>query len=190
MVLNVKNLRTFQLFLKLCAGYASQMININAISIDIGVDNKTIKHWFLVLESSFIIYFLQPHHRNFNKRLVKTPKLYFYDTGILCYLLGVKAPENLRTFHNRGALFENLIVTELIETRMNHNERTDDIYFWRNNTGNEVDIVFEEKNKISAIEIKSGRIINQDFFKGIKYFEELSGSSFGFGYLIYGGNQQ
>ena len=185
-IINVSNLHTFQKFMRIAAGRIGQLINFSNIANDIGVDLKTIKSWFSILETSFIIYFLPPHFNNFTKRLVKTPKLYFYDTGLACSLLGIKKKEDLMNHWAKGALFENMIITDMIKNYYNK-AQTPPIYFWRDNTGNEVDCLLDEGASIKNIEIKSSATINADFFKGLNYYNSISKNNPENSFLFYNG---
>ncbi len=183
---NINNLYTFERFIKLCAGRIGQLLNMSNLAIETGVDHKTISSWMGILESSFIIYRLQPHHRNFNKRIVKMPKLYFYDTGLASTLLGIQNEQQIDTNPYRGSLFENFVITELIKTRFNKAKQPD-VYFWRDNTGHEIDAIVENANTLFPIEIKSGKTITSDYFKGLSFWNKVSGQSGGA--VIYGGDQ-
>jgi len=154
--------------------------------VELGIDLKTVQSWFSILETSFIIFFLQPHHQNFSKRLLKTPKLYFYDTGLVCSLLGIKKQEDLDLHWAKAALFENLIIGDLMKNYYNRAE-TPPLYFWQDNTGNEVDCLIDESHLIKSIEIKSSSTINADFFKGLNYYKKSNENSRP--YLIYGGDK-
>ncbi|MEP5611133.1 MAG: ATP-binding protein [Cyclobacteriaceae bacterium] len=181
---NISNLALFDRFLKLCAGRVGQLLNLNSLGIETGVDHKTISSWISILESSFIIHLLRPHHQNYNKRLVKMPKLYFYDTGLACSLLGLQKKEHITTHPLRGSLFENFIVSEIIKNHLNENQ-IGNIYFWRDHTGHEVDVIIDNGRSLQPIEIKSGQTVNDDFFKGLKQWFKISGQSKGT--VIYGG---
>ena len=185
-IVNISNLFLFQKFMRLAAGRVGQLINYSSISAELGIDLKTVQSWFSILETSFIIFFLQPHFQNFSKRLLKTPKLYFYDTGLVCSLLGIKKQENVDLHWAKGALFENLIISDLMKNYLNRAE-TPPLYFWRDNTGNEVDCLIDESNRIKSIEIKSSSTINSGFFKGLNYYKKLNENSRS--YLIYSGDK-
>lgn len=185
-IININDLRVFQQFIRICAGRIGQLINFSSIGNELGIDHKTIKRWFSILETSFIIYFLHPWHKNFNKRIVKTPKLYFYDTGVASSLLKIKSTEQLDTHFAKGALFENLIINEIIKNNLNQGS-TLEIYFWRDNIGNEIDLIISEGNHYKPVEIKSGKTIHESFFKGLKYINKISSSKPENSYLIYGG---
>jgi predicted AAA+ superfamily ATPase len=184
---NITDLAAFEQFVRLCAGRVGQLLNMNNLAIEVGVDNKTIAAWVGVLESSFIIFLLRPHHRNFNKRLVKMPKLYFHDTGLACALLGIREAQDLPMHSYRGALFENLVISELQKWRA-HRGVSGGMYFWRNSTGNEIDLLIEDGQRITPIELKSGMTVQPGFFKGLEYWQKLSGQQEGT--VIYGGDMQ
>lgn len=175
---NITDLAAFERLLRLCAGRIGQLLNVHSLSIEAGVDAKTIAAWLGVLESSFVLFRLYPHHRNYNKRVVKMPKLYFHDTGLACRLLGIQSAGDLFQHYARGALFENLIVSELKKARFNQGYR-DNLYFWRDNTGHEVDVVLDQGDDLFPIEIKAGQTIIPDFFKGLSFFEKLTGRAGG-----------
>ncbi len=183
---NITDLNAFERFLRLCAGRIGQLLNMSNLAIETGVDSKTIASWFGVLESSFIIFRLQPHHVNYNKRVVKMAKLYFYDTGVACALLGIENAQQLNTHYSKGSIFENLIVTEFIKQRFNrgfdHN-----LFFWRDNVGHEVDIIAETSGGLFPIEVRAGQTITGDFFKNLQYWVKISNSKSGM--IIYAGNQ-
>ncbi len=182
---NITNLNAFEHFIKLCAGRIGQLLNMNSLAIETGVDNKTIASWIGILENSFILYRLQPHYKNFNKRMVKMPKLYFYDTGLVCYLLGIQNPEQL-TFHPlSGSLFENFIISELLKKRYNQG-KNQNLYFWRDNTGHEIDVIIENPEGLLPVEIKSGKTITLDYFKGLHFWQKISGTQYG--KIIYAGD--
>ena len=185
---NISNLAQFLKLLKLCAGRTGQLLNLTALSNDCGIDQKTVAAWLSVLQSSFIIYLLKPYHTNFNKRIVKTTKLYFYDTGVACSLLGISNAKQITTHAAKGPLFENMIVSELLKERFNAGT-ADNLYYWQDKTGNEVDVLIDNAGKLTVIEMKAGETIATDFFKGIEYFSSLKTGTVQ-KLLIYGGNQE
>jgi hypothetical protein len=185
---NISNLSQFTKLLKLCAGRTGQILNFTSLSNDCGIDQKTVAAWLGVLQSSYIIYLLKPYHGNFNKRIIKTPKLYFYDTGIVCSLLNISDAKQIVAHAAKGALFENMIVSELLKERFNAGV-ADNLYFWRDKTGNEVDILSDKAGKLTAIELKAGETISQDFFKGLEYFSSLNKNPVQ-KILLYGGKQK
>ena len=184
---NINNLGLFTKFIRMCAGRTGQILNTTSLANDCGIDQKIVIAWLSILQSSYLIYLLKPYHNNFNKRIIKSPKLYFYDTGIACSLLGIKSIEQVNFHATKGALFENLIVSELLKNKFNAGE-SDNLYYWRDKTGNEVDVITEEAEKLTAIEIKSGATISTDFFKGLNYFSALNTQSIE-KLLVYGGDQ-
>ncbi|HEY5407934.1 MAG TPA: ATP-binding protein [Ginsengibacter sp.] len=187
-IINVSNLHSFQRFMRLVAGRTAQLLNYSNIANELGHDLKTIKSWFSILESSFIIFFLQPHHKNYSKRLVKTPKLFFYDTGLACSLLGIKNEYEINLHWAKGALFENLIISDIAKNYLNKSQNPS-LFFWRDNTGNELDCLIEGALSLKRIEIKSASTIHPDFFKGLAYYNKLSNSTSENSFLIYSGNK-
>ncbi len=183
---NISNLNAFERFLKLCAGRIGQLLNLSGIAIEAGVDSKTIASWISVLESSFIIYLLKPHHANFNKRLVKMPKLYFCDTGLACSLLSIRNSEQLITHPLKGSLFENYVINDMVKERYNNNKPLD-LYFWRDSTGNEIDVVIDQGSDLYPIEIKAGKTITSDYFKNFQFWKKATG--FEYGTVIYAGQE-
>lgn len=182
----ITDLLVFERFVRLCAGRTGQLLNMNSLAVEAGIDSKTVASWISVLESSFIVYRLKPHYKNFNKRLVKMPKLYFHDTGLACALLGIREPQTLNLHTSRGALFENFIISEILKSRLSNGHQPD-IYFWRDSRGHEIDLLMEEKGKLLPIEIKSGMTVQPEFFNGLEYWRKLSGEEAGT--LVYGGEQ-
>ena len=184
---NIGNLLLFERFLSLCAGRVGQELNFTQLSNEVGADVKTIQSWMGILQASYIVYLLPPFFKNFNKRLTKTPKLYFYDTGLACNLLRISDPNILIQHPFKGALFENFLVTELLKNRFNQGQRSN-LYFWRESSGNEIDVLIDEGLRQIPIEIKSGQTINSDWLKGLKYWQTLTKQSTGNSYVIYGGD--
>ncbi|HEX9972486.1 MAG TPA: DUF4143 domain-containing protein, partial [bacterium] len=185
---NVQDLNKFQTFLKLCAGRAGQLFNASAIANEIGVNYKTIQSWLSILEASFIVFLLPPFYKNYNKRLTKSPKIYFYDTGLICSLLGIRSAEELNFHYLRGEIFESMIISEIKKYLINSNSHAG-LYFWRDNTGHEVDCLIENGSKITSVEIKSSTTLNSDFFKGLKFWQDLTGESSDRSVLVYGGTE-
>jgi predicted AAA+ superfamily ATPase len=185
-ITNISDLSKFQLFLKLCAGRIGQLLNMSSLASDCGVTHSTINSWISILEASFVVFLLRPHHQNFNKRLVKQPKLYFYDTGLASHLLGLHKSEDLVSHYMRGALFENFVVADLIKQRYNQG-RESNLNFWRDNHGHEVDVVISAGENLIPLEIKSSQTISSEQFKSLSYWYELTGKK-NDGYLVYAGN--
>lgn len=183
---NITNLGTFQLFLKMCAGRTGQLLNLSSLANDCGITHNTAKSWLSILESSFVVFLLRPHHVSFNKRLVKMPKLYFIDPGIACSLLGIEDKRQLESHPLRGSLFESLIITEMMKYRLNRGH-SPQLYFWRDKAGHEIDCLLEMERRILPIEIKSGKTIVDDYFRDIRYWNELSKHSKRDAAVVYGG---
>lgn len=188
-LINIKDTSRFRLFLKLCAGRTGQLINLSSLGNDVGVSHTTISEWLSILETSYIVFRLSPHHQNFSKRLIKSPKIYFHDVGLLCWLLGINVSKELSVHPLRGQIFENLIIADAYKYFCNQG-RVPSLYFWRDNKGLEVDLLFEQGNQLHPVEIKSGATIVSNMFKNIKKWKELSGDSCGPLRLIYGGEQR
>jgi len=187
-IVNVKDLRVFRQFLAACAGRTGQIINFNELGNILGIDSKTVKSWMGILEASFIVYLLPPYHRNFDKRIVKSPKLYFYDTGLACSLLNINSPENLDAHFAKGALFENMVIMELLKRTL-HSASRPAFYFWQDSNMREIDLLMEEGPVLKAVEIKAGKTINQSFFKNLSAFRSLAGAENVELFLVYGGEQ-
>jgi predicted AAA+ superfamily ATPase len=187
-LLKVQELSLFQRFVRLCAGRTGQLLNLSGLAAECGVTHNTAKAWIAVLEASYILFLLQPHHANFNKRLVKTPKLYFYDTGLACWLLGLQHHQQVSTHPLRGALFETLVISELAKQRLNAGERPE-LYFWRDSNGNEIDVIMDTGSHLLPIEIKSGVTVAGDFFSGLRKWRQLAGEQAGRQLLVYGGEE-
>jgi hypothetical protein len=186
-ILNVGDLEIFRRFLGLCAGRSGQLLNLSTLAADCGITHTTARRWLSVLEASFIVWILRPHHKNFNKRLVKSPKLYFVDPGLLCYLLHIRSPQELSLHSARGAVFETYVVSELIKRSL-HLGKESSIYFWRDSGGNEVDILLDGEKGIVPVEVKSGQTVAADFCKGLDYWKKISGAKSESAGLIYGGD--
>ncbi len=188
-LINVRDLSTFQRFLRMCAARSGQLLNLSSLAADCGITHNTAAAWISVLEASYIIHLLRPHYRNFNKRLVKSPKIYFCDVGLAAWLLGIHKPEEM-TFHaQRGNLFETLIVSELLKQCW-HDGRPSNLYFWRDSKGLEIDLVLEQGEQLLPIEIKSGATIAADFTDNLKKWSQLNGNPQQQSWLIYGGEQR
>ena len=185
-IVAVKNLGTFRLFLKMCAARCGQAINYTAFANDCGISPNTVKGWMNILEASFIIFRLYPYYKNYSKRLVKSPKLYFYDTGVACSLLDITEPEALMTHSLRGSIFESWVIGELKKKYANVH-RNAPLYYWKNNQGTEIDLIVEKLEQIVAVEIKSGKTLSSSFFKGLHNFSQIARNDVSDRYLVYGG---
>ena len=170
-LLNVKDLTKFVKFLGLCAGRTGTELNRNSLAVETGVTIATIESWLSVLQTSYIIWLLPPWSTNINKRLTKSPKLYFYDTGLLCTLLGIKNSKQLDTYPIKGAIFENLVLNNFVKRAYNKGEKPK-FSFFRDKTGREIDLIIESGVGLRLIEIKSSTGFNPDYFKNIRYFEK------------------
>lgn len=185
-VKNILDLDLFQRFIRLLAGRIGQLFNQNSLGVELGLNNKTINAWMSVLETSFIAYRLNPYFENFNKRLVSTPKVYFYDTGLASHLLGIKTKEELDIHFAKGSLFENLVINELLKVELNKGKRPQ-FYFWRDTSQHEIDILIQNGTALEAIELKSGKTIQPDYFKGLNYLKKIRPTTNL--HLVYGGDQ-
>ena len=170
---NITNLAMFQRFLKVCASRVGQEVNYTSIGNDTGVDQKTVLSWFGILEASFIAFRLQPFYNNLGKRLTQMPKLYFYDTGLCCSLLELETESHVNTHPLRGALFENLIVLELLKARFNNGQRSN-LFYWRDRTGNEIDVLLDQSAQVVPVEIKTSATFTTDYVKGINYWKKIN----------------
>lgn len=186
LLINLHDESAFYRFLRLCATRAGQLVNFEDLSRDTGVSNTTIKRWLSLLETSYIIYFLQPYYKNFSKRIIKSPKLYFYDCGLLSNLLNINekvAPEN----PYYGVLFENMMVSDLIKTNY-HKNLGRNYWYWRSSHGKEVDLLYEQNNKIHTYEIKASSTVKSKFFANLQFFESITVDQTTHPTLIYGGD--
>jgi len=187
LIKNITDLSTFQTFIKMCAARTGQLLNLSSLAIDCGITHNTAKSWISVLETSFIIFLLRPHYKNFNKRLIKMPKLYFYDPGLVCSLLGIDTKKQLLTHSLKGNIFESFILSEVLKNRYNKGSDSD-IYFWRDKTGHEIDCIIEKSNKLIPVEIKSGKTLTKDQLKNLIYWNKLSKGNPKNSYIVYGGD--
>ena len=188
-VINIKDLLTFQRFMKLCAGRTGQLINASEIGRDCGVSYHTVNAWLSLLAASYLIHLLPPYYENFSKRIVKSPKLYFIDTGLACSLLDIESPKQLNSHYLRGGLFESFVISEILKRRYNQGRRSN-CYFWRDRTGQEIDCIVESGDRRIPIEIKSGSTIRSDFFKQSTYWSKLTDQPAEDMLIVYGGKEQ
>jgi predicted AAA+ superfamily ATPase len=185
---HIGDINKFILFLKMCAGRIGQLLNLSSLANECGIAVSTAQAWLSVLEASYIIYLLKPDHNNYSKRLVKTPKLYFYDTGVACSLLNIIQVEQIATHFLRGALFENLVINEFVKKSLNTGQEPQ-LSFWRDKTGNEVDLIELIGGKQYAYEIKSGSTYSTDYFKGLRYWATHSHAETDACNVIYAGEE-
>jgi predicted AAA+ superfamily ATPase len=188
-MVNVRDLSTFQRFVRMCAARTAQLLNLAGLAIDCGISHNTAASWLSVLEASFIIHRLEPYHVNFGKRLVKTPKLYFYDSGLAACLLGIQNAGQLAIHPQRGPLFETWVVAELLKARYGR-ALGSNLFFWRDRSGREVDILIEQGATLVPVEIKSGQTVQPDFFQGIEDWRRISGQTNNEAWLVFGGDRE
>jgi predicted AAA+ superfamily ATPase len=187
-IVNVGDLEAFGRFVRLCAGRNGQLLSLSSLANDCGITHTTAGRWISILEASFLVHLLRPYHANFGKRLIKSPKLYFLDTGLLCYLLRIQSPEDLRLHASRGPIFESFVISELIKSFL-HQGKEPDLYFWRDSTGHEIDAVVDQGSERVAVEIKSGETVAADFFAGIDFWRKLVGNPEAPAALVSGGDR-
>lgn len=185
----IKDVQLFQNFLGLCATRAGQLLNLSSLANECGISQPTAKSWLSALENSYILFQLFPYHENFSKRIVKTPKLYFYDTGLLCYLLKISTSDQIIAHPIKGNLFENMMISEYVK-RIHHKYNFQDVWFWRDSTGHEVDLIIQNGLQLNLVEIKASQTIMSDMFDGLNRLEKLSGKKDIIKTLVYGGNEQ
>ncbi len=171
-LINIHDFNKFTNFVKLCAGRTGQILNLNHLAKDSGISHTTAKSWLSILEQSYILFLLRPYYENFNKRIIKSPKLYFYDTGLISYLLDIRKPEDI-TETQKGSLFENLIVSDKIKQNQ-HQYLLKEYWYWRDSNGNEVDLLDKEASKFNVYEIKSSKTIQSKMLKGLDYFDKIT----------------
>lgn len=187
-LLRVQDLHTFETFVRLCAGRVGQLLNLTSLANDAGVSPTTARDWISLLETSFVVFRMNPYHSNISKRLIKSPKLYFYDVGLAAYLCGIEEERHLETHPLRGQFFENLVVADLLKRRFNSG-RDNRLCFYRDSTGNEVDLLYPIGPNFLPIEIKAGRTISAEHFKGLKKFGEVRTDNGPVGMVVYGGEE-
>lgn len=184
----VKDLFQFHRFLRLCAGRTGQIVNFNSISNELGIDHKTVKEWISIAAASYIIYLLPPYHKNFSKRIRKSPKLYFIDVGLAAHLIGIQNKEQLKIHPLKGELFETFVVIEFLKNRFNRGKRSN-LHYFRDSSGNEVDLILDTGLQPVPVEIKSAKTFNNDHLKGLNYFSNLVKGDNG-SVLIMGNNRR
>jgi uncharacterized protein len=185
-VKNIGNLTNFQRLLQLLAGRVGQILNLSSIANDVGVTYKTIDSWISLLESTYIVFRLQPYYENYGKRVIKSPKIYFYDTGLVCYLLGIDSEKELSTHSAVGSIFENMIVVD-VKKQIFNTRSSSHLYFWRDSDKNEIDLLIKNGDRLHPIEIKLGSSFNSDYLKGIKVWNNLQKKQEN-SYVIFRGN--
>jgi predicted AAA+ superfamily ATPase len=188
LISNIGDVEAFQRFMRLCAGRSGQILNITSLASDCGITSVTARKWLSILECSFIIKLLRPHYKNFNKRLIKSPKIYFTDTGLMCHLLKIRSTDELRISDMRGAVFETWVIGEFIKNYYNR-RREPDIFFWRDAGANEIDLIISKGNELLPVGIKSSRTFNDKLIKELNFWRSLTGNPKHPGVLIYGGDK-
>ncbi len=189
-MINVVDLDTFQKFIRLCAGRTGQVLNLTSLGNDCGISHNTAKAWISILQASYIVFLLQPYHSNFNKRLIKSPKLYFYDSGLACSLLRIKSADELFDHYNKGGLVEGFIIADFYK-QYYHNGQEPGLFFWRDSAGHEIDCIIEESNRLVPIEIKAGETFSPRFFDALLYWKnDVVESADMTGFVVYAGNQE
>jgi predicted AAA+ superfamily ATPase len=186
---NIGNLSKFKRFLTLVAARVGQILNVTSLADDCGINYKTATEWLSILEASYIIFLLQPHYKNYNKRVTKMPKIYFYDTGLLCSLLNIEKATQVDTHFLKGGIFESFVIIDILKQRYNNAKKVG-LFYWRDKLGNEVDLIVEQSEGVIPIEIKVGQTVRSDFFKGLNYYNNLAQIDSKKSYVVYGGNEK
>ncbi len=190
LMINIANLDTFQTFIRLCAGRTGQLLNLTSLGNDCGISHNTAKAWISILEASYIIFLLRPYSNNFSKRLIKSPKIYFYDSGLACSLLRIKSADELRDHYSKGGLVEGFIISDILK-QYYHAGQEPGAFFWRDSAGHEIDCVLDEGGKLIPIEIKSSETFTPRFFDELSYWKnEVVKSPDMQSFVIYGGEQE
>lgn len=185
-LMEIRNAGLFEKFVRLCAGRIGQLLNLQSLGNDTGVSHTTAREWISILEASYILFQLPPWHANISKRLIKTPKLYFWDVGLAAYLLGLEEEKQVARDPLRGSLFENMVIAEIFKQQYNRGVRPR-AFFYRDRTGNEVDLVLERGQELALIEIKAGQTITKDYFRGMNQFKKIAAHRIAGGIIIYDG---
>jgi len=185
-VTNIGDLETFQRFVRLCAGRSAQLLNLSSLAADCGISHTTARHWISIMQAGFIVHLLPPHHTNFSKRVIKSPKLYFLDTGLLCYLLRIREPEDIPSHAMKGAIFETFVLSELFKA-FAHRGEVPPLYFWRDRTGHEVDVIVDTGKKLIPVEIRAGETVVGSSLAGLRFYTSLGSPASADGVLIHGG---
>ncbi|MCB0531025.1 MAG: ATP-binding protein [Saprospiraceae bacterium] len=184
---NIPDLDLFVRFMGLCAGRCGQLLNFQSLANDTGISPNTAKSWISILQASYVVFLLQPYHANFNKRITKSSKLYFYDTGLAASLLGLNRMEDLVNYHNKGALFENFVVSEATKDHFNRGIPMN-AWFWQSQAGKEIDLLLQAGNEVFAIEVKAGKTFNLSYFQNLQYWQGIAGTSPEHCAVVYGGD--
>jgi len=186
MTVTVGDLDAFTRFVQLCAGRVGQPLNLTSLGSDCGISHSTARRWLSILQRSYIVFLLKPHFKNFSKRIIKTPKLFFYDSGLLCWLLRIRSPEDLRMHASRGSIFESMVIADICKSYVHQRVRPP-LYYWRDSTGHEVDLIIDTNEKLVPVEIKSAETFNPSMIDGLTYWRTIAGDAAGAPLLIIGG---
>jgi predicted AAA+ superfamily ATPase len=184
---NIGDLSLFQKFMSLLAGRTGQILNTTSLANDVGISVNTVESWISILEASYLVFRLQPYYENYNKRLTKSPKIHFYDSGVVCALLGITSRDQLLSHPLIGNIFESFVISDIVKNSYNESQRLN-FYYWRENHGKEIDLLYTEGNKTYAYEIKYGQTLNSDMASNLLYFKELSRADLELK-IIYGGDK-
>jgi predicted AAA+ superfamily ATPase len=187
-LLNIRDLSLFQLFLKMCAARCGQLVNLSGLASDCGITHNTAREWISVLEAGYIVFRVESHSDHFGKRLVTTPKLYFYDPGLATYLLGIKTPEQLSIHPSRGSLFETFVASEIVKSSF-HRGETPNLYFWKDRSGNKIDLLIDRGADLLPVAVKSGKTVAADWYDSLKHWMAWAGDRARQGILVYGGDE-
>jgi len=185
---HVGDLDLFHRFVQLCAGRSGQLLNLTSLGSDCGVSHTTARAWISTLQATFVVHLLPPHHRNFSKRVIRTPKLYFLDTGLLCNILRIRDPRDIWLHAMRGAIFETFVAAEYLKA-FTHRGVSSPLYFWRDRTGHEVDLVIDDGKRLLPVEVKSSRTVTGALYDGLRWFGDLGEPASRRGVLVHGGNE-
>ncbi len=188
-LVNIRELSLFRRFLRMCAARTGQLLNLSSLANDCGITHNTARSWLTVLEASYIVFLLPPYFRNFGKRIVKTPKIFFFDPGLAAWLIGVKDREHLAIHPMRGPLFESFAIAEIVKGFL-HRGESPRVFFWRDSAGNEIDLVIERGEDLHAYEIKSGKTVSADYFRGLKRFSAIASGARVRPEVIYAGEEE
>ncbi len=185
----IRDLNSFRRFIAMCAARAGKLLNMSALANECGISQPTAKAWLSALESSYIVFLLYPFHKNLSKRIIKTPKLYFYDTGLLCHLIKISHKRQIMNQSVKGTLFENMVIADYVKRKFHKNEILDEVWFWRDVSGNEVDLLIQKPMMQEIVEIKASATVMPDMFKGLNYFSSHEQDVKLKKKLVYGGNE-
>ena len=189
-LLAIQDMSLFRKFLALSATRAGQVLNMSSLAKEVGMSMPTVKAWLSALENSYVVFLLQPYYNNFSKRVIKSPKLYFFDTGLLCNLLRISDVSQIDNQAIKGALFENMIVSEYVKKKYHRNKRQTDLWFWRDSHGNEVDLLIDKPQETEVVEIKATQTLMPELFKGLNYYAALETKVKLTKTLVYGGSER